>query len=99
VAAADLLATDLDAEHVTKTNSGQEMYLYSPALVIDAVREVVDDARAGRAHPRGKPRPALLPSIAAEAGRTRQLTGGGGVLTISDPLLTVVRKRQSVRDS
>ena len=46
MAAADLLATDLDAEHVTKTNSGQEMYLYSPARVIDAVREVVDDARA-----------------------------------------------------
>jgi pimeloyl-ACP methyl ester carboxylesterase len=43
--ALDRLATDLDAEHITKTNSGHAIYLYTPALVVDAVREVVDDIR------------------------------------------------------
>jgi pimeloyl-ACP methyl ester carboxylesterase len=43
LAALDRLATELDAEHVTKTNSGHNIYQYSPALVVDAIRAVVDD--------------------------------------------------------
>ena len=35
------LAARLGAEHVTTTNSGHHVYLYSPQLVIDAIREVV----------------------------------------------------------
>jgi pimeloyl-ACP methyl ester carboxylesterase len=41
----DRLATDLDAEHITKTDSGHDIYLYTPALVLDAIRNVVDDIR------------------------------------------------------
>jgi pimeloyl-ACP methyl ester carboxylesterase len=42
-----LLATSLNAKLVTKTNSGHNIYAYSPQLVIDAIREVVDAVRNG----------------------------------------------------
>ena len=41
-----LLATSLNAKFVTKTNSGHNIYAYSPQLVIDAIREVVEDVRS-----------------------------------------------------
>ena len=43
----DLLATGLTAKHVTKTNSGHNVYLYSPRLVNKAIREVVAEVRDG----------------------------------------------------
>lgn len=43
-----LLATTLDAKHVVNTRSGHAIYAYSPQLVVDAIREVVDAARRGR---------------------------------------------------
>ena len=43
----NLLATSLNAKFVTKTNSGHNIYAYSPQLVIDAIREVVDAVRNG----------------------------------------------------
>lgn len=42
LAAQDLLAPYLHAKHIPKTNSGHHVYLYSPQLVIDAIRDVVD---------------------------------------------------------
>ena len=39
----DRLAADLGAEHITKTDSGHDIYLYTPTLVVDAIRDVVDD--------------------------------------------------------
>lgn len=45
LASLDLLASDLDAVHITETNSGHDIYLYNPALVVDAIRTVVDDVR------------------------------------------------------
>jgi pimeloyl-ACP methyl ester carboxylesterase len=47
LASIDLLADDLDAEHITETDSGHDIYLYRPALVVDAIRTVVDDVRSG----------------------------------------------------
>lgn len=44
-----LLAASLDARLVTDTNSGHNIYAYAPQLVVDAIREVVDDVRAGEA--------------------------------------------------
>lgn len=44
-----LLATSLDARLVANTNSGHNIHAYSPQLVIDAIREVVDAVRAGKA--------------------------------------------------
>ena len=44
-----LLAAALGAEHITATASGHNVYLYSPAIVVDAVRDVVDEARSGPA--------------------------------------------------
>jgi pimeloyl-ACP methyl ester carboxylesterase len=41
------LAAALDVEPVTATDSGHDIYLYRPALVVDAIRDVVDDVRAG----------------------------------------------------
>jgi hypothetical protein len=41
-----LLATSLNAKFVTNTNSGHNIYAYSPKLVIGAIREVVDDVRS-----------------------------------------------------
>lgn len=41
----DRLATELDAEKVTATSSGHDIYLYNPSVVVDAIRLVVDDAR------------------------------------------------------
>jgi len=45
LAAQDLLASALGAEHITSTNSGHHIYLYSPALVVAAIRDVVDGVR------------------------------------------------------
>jgi hypothetical protein len=42
-----LLAASLDARFITETNSGHNIYAYSPQLVIDAIREVVEAVRAG----------------------------------------------------
>jgi pimeloyl-ACP methyl ester carboxylesterase len=46
--AQDRLAKALHAQYVTATNSGHHVYLYSPGIVVDAIRTVVDDARAVR---------------------------------------------------
>ena len=43
----DLLSAGLDAKHVTETNLGHNIYLYSPRLVNAAIREVVADVRNG----------------------------------------------------
>jgi pimeloyl-ACP methyl ester carboxylesterase len=44
----ELLAAGLDAKHVTETDSGHNIYLYSPRLVSTAIREVVADVRDHR---------------------------------------------------
>lgn len=41
----DLLAVSLGARHITQTRSGHPIYLYDPALVVGAIRDVVDEAR------------------------------------------------------
>jgi pimeloyl-ACP methyl ester carboxylesterase len=46
----DHLAVDLGAPNITDTNSGHDIYLYSPKLVVDAIREVVNDVRHGTPH-------------------------------------------------
>ena len=46
LASQERLASALGAKHITQTKSGHHIYLYSPALVIDAIRQVVDDIRA-----------------------------------------------------
>jgi pimeloyl-ACP methyl ester carboxylesterase len=43
--ALDHLSAALGAEHITRTNSGHDIYQYSPALVVGAIRQVVDDVR------------------------------------------------------
>lgn len=43
-----LLAASLDAKLVANTNSGHNIHAYAPQLVIAAIREVVDAARAGK---------------------------------------------------
>lgn len=40
-----LSATALDAKDITATHSGHDIYLYQPALVVDAINEVVDEVR------------------------------------------------------
>lgn len=45
LAAQDLLARQLDAEHISVTGSGHNIYLYNPALVTDRIARVVDDVR------------------------------------------------------
>lgn len=50
LAGQDLLAPYLHAKHITNTNSGHHVYLYSPQLVIDAIRDVVDLIRAQSQH-------------------------------------------------
>ena len=42
-----LLAAALHADHVTATASGHNVYLYSPAIVVAAIRDVVDRTRTG----------------------------------------------------
>ena len=42
----DRLATLLDAEHITDTNSSHFIQGEQPQLVVDAVRQVVDDVRS-----------------------------------------------------
>lgn len=44
-----LLAASLNARFITNTNSGHNIHAYSPQLVVDAIHEVVDAARAGKA--------------------------------------------------
>ncbi len=45
LASQDRLATALGAERITETRSGHAIYLYSPKVVVDAIRGVVDDVR------------------------------------------------------
>jgi pimeloyl-ACP methyl ester carboxylesterase len=45
-----LLARSLRAKLIAKTNSGHNIHAYAPQLVIDAIREVVEAARAGKTH-------------------------------------------------
>jgi pimeloyl-ACP methyl ester carboxylesterase len=45
LAAQDQLATHLDAEHITRTNSGHFIQGENPELVIDSVRKVTGAAR------------------------------------------------------
>lgn len=42
-----LLAASLKARHVEQTNSGHNIYAYSPQLVIDAIQAMVDAVRSG----------------------------------------------------
>ena len=46
-ASEDRLAAALNAKLITETRSGHNIYAYSPMLVIDAVREVVEAVRSG----------------------------------------------------
>ena len=46
-ASEELVAESLGARFVTETRSGHNIYAYSPQLVIDAVREVVEAVRSG----------------------------------------------------
>jgi len=46
LAAQDLLAEQLGAEHITATGSGHAIYLYDPGLVTDRIRGIVDDVRS-----------------------------------------------------
>ena len=50
LASADLLAKSLDAPRITETNSGHNIYQYTPQLVVDAIRKVVDAVRQGVPH-------------------------------------------------
>jgi pimeloyl-ACP methyl ester carboxylesterase len=45
LASGALLAKSLDAPHITQTNSGHNIYQYSPQVVVDAIRKVVDEVR------------------------------------------------------
>jgi pimeloyl-ACP methyl ester carboxylesterase len=45
LAAQGLLARQLDAEHISSTGSGHNIYLYNPALVTDQIGRIVDDLR------------------------------------------------------
>jgi hypothetical protein len=45
LAAQDRLADALGGRHLRKTESGHAVNLYSPKLVVDAIRDVVDEVR------------------------------------------------------
>jgi pimeloyl-ACP methyl ester carboxylesterase len=45
VAMVNTLGDDLGAKTITKTDSGHNIYLYNPQLVIDSINEVVEDVR------------------------------------------------------
>ena len=47
--AQDLLATSLDAKHISATRSGHNIYLFEPQLIVDAIRDVVDEVRRSAA--------------------------------------------------
>lgn len=47
VAMVTRLGADLGAKTITETDSGHNIYMYNPALVIDSIREIVDVVRAG----------------------------------------------------
>ncbi len=47
LASGDLLAKSLDAPRITETNSGHNIYQYTPQLVVDAIHQVVDAVRQG----------------------------------------------------
>jgi pimeloyl-ACP methyl ester carboxylesterase len=47
LASVELLATSLDAKHITETNSGHNIEVYQPQLVAGAIEEVVDAVREG----------------------------------------------------
>jgi pimeloyl-ACP methyl ester carboxylesterase len=67
IAAQNLLADGLGAEHVSATNSGHHVYLYSPQLVITAIRQVVSEVRTG---------PSSSPRSSNRCSSRRAGTGG-----------------------
>ncbi len=71
-----LLATGLAAKQVTRTYSGHHLYLYSPRLVNQAIREVVADVRSRNGSDRYRQR--VVPSLSRE--EADDLGEGGGVL-------------------
>lgn len=48
-ASEERLAAALDAKLISETRSGHNIYAYSPALVVDAIKSVVDAVRSGAA--------------------------------------------------
>lgn len=64
--AQDRLAKALHARHITSTNSGHHVYLYSPGIVVDAVRAVVDDVRVPACRRAGTLRSGLESSARGE---------------------------------
>jgi pimeloyl-ACP methyl ester carboxylesterase len=47
VAMVTRLGADLGAKTISETNSGHNIYMYNPELVIDSIEEIVDTVRAG----------------------------------------------------
>jgi pimeloyl-ACP methyl ester carboxylesterase len=47
VAMVTRLGADLGAKTITETNSGHNIYMYNPELVIESIREIVDTVRDG----------------------------------------------------
>jgi pimeloyl-ACP methyl ester carboxylesterase len=45
LASGTLLAKSLDAPHISRTHSGHNIYQYTPQLVVDAIRQIVDQVR------------------------------------------------------
>ena len=43
LAAQDPLAASLHAAHITTTHGGHNIYLYQPGLVVDTIRQVVNE--------------------------------------------------------
>ena len=46
LASGALLAKSLDAPHITQTNSGHNIYQYTPDVVVGAIRQIVDEVRS-----------------------------------------------------
>jgi hypothetical protein len=46
VAMVNTLGDNLGAKTITKTNSGHNIYMYNPQLVIDSINQIVDNVRA-----------------------------------------------------
>jgi pimeloyl-ACP methyl ester carboxylesterase len=85
--AQDRLAKLLNAKHVTDTSSGHTIQMEQPRLVIDAIRDVVDDVRNSGASPRNETDNELPPI--AESSRIaleKALDEGEGKLRLEDTI-------------
>jgi pimeloyl-ACP methyl ester carboxylesterase len=86
LAMVEQLGVDLGAKTITKTDSGHDIYLYNPKLVIDSIDEVVREVRNGAPHQAARG-PELTPVLQSVLSPPRWYPGDDGRVHVQYELM------------